>query len=144
MVNIMAKPDALRTQHTDTHTPWLERQCGSRVLATGEAKGTGVWWGGVCTLSHVRLHDPMDWSPPGSSVHGIFQARILEWVAISYSRGSSRPRDGTHVSGIGRQMLYHQATWEGPPRHRGWGELLKTSEGRSLSGWPAQAEKVWQ
>ena len=39
------------------------------------------------------LCDPMDHSPPGSSVHGIFQARILEWFAISYSRGSSRPRD---------------------------------------------------
>jgi len=42
----------------------------------------------------------MDGSPPGSSVHGIFQARILEWVAISYSRGSSRPRDQTHISCI--------------------------------------------
>ena len=41
--------------------------------------------------------DPMDWSPPGSSVHGILQARILEWVAISFSRGYSRPRDRTHV-----------------------------------------------
>ena len=40
----------------------------------------------------------MDCSPPGSSVHGIFQARILEWVAISFSRGSSRPRDWTPVS----------------------------------------------
>ena len=40
----------------------------------------------------------MDCSPPGSSVHGILQARILEWVAISYSRGSSRPRDQTHIS----------------------------------------------
>ena len=39
------------------------------------------------------LCDPMDCSPPGSSVHGIFQARILEWVAISFSRGSSPPRD---------------------------------------------------
>ena len=47
----------------------------------------------------------MDCSPPGSSVHGISQARILEWVAISFSRGSSRPRDGTYVSCIGRQML---------------------------------------
>ena len=37
--------------------------------------------------------DPMDWNPPGSSVHGILQARILEWVAISFSRGSSQPRD---------------------------------------------------
>ena len=44
------------------------------------------------------LRDPMDCSPPGSSVHGIFQARVLEWVAISFSRGSSRPRDRTPVS----------------------------------------------
>ena len=42
----------------------------------------------------------MDYSPPGSSVHGILQARILEWVAISFSRGSSRPRDRTQVSHI--------------------------------------------
>ena len=42
--------------------------------------------------------DPMDCSPPGSSVHEIFQARILEWVAISFSRGSSQPRDRTRVS----------------------------------------------
>ena len=40
----------------------------------------------------------MDWGPPGSSVHGILQARILEQVAISFSRGSSRPRDQTQVS----------------------------------------------
>ena len=44
------------------------------------------------------LCDPVDCSLPGSSVHGIFQARILEWVAISFSRGSSRPRDRTLVS----------------------------------------------
>ena len=52
---------------------------------------------------------------PGFSVHGIFQARILEWVAISYSRGSSQPRDRTHVSSvfcISRRILYHYATWE--------------------------------
>ena len=44
------------------------------------------------------LCDPMDCHPPGSSVHEIFQARILEWVAISFSRGSSQPRDRTWVS----------------------------------------------
>ena len=43
----------------------------------------------ACLLSHVRLCDPMDCSPPGSSVHGILQARILEWVAMPSSRGSS-------------------------------------------------------
>ena len=47
------------------------------------------------------LCDPVDCSPPGSSVHGILQARILEWVAISFSKGSSRPRDQTQVSRTG-------------------------------------------
>ena len=42
--------------------------------------------------------DPMGWSPPGSSIHGILQARVLEWAAISFSRGSPRPRDWTWVS----------------------------------------------
>ena len=59
----------------------------------------------------LTLCDPMDYSLPGSSVHGIFQARILEWVAMPSSRGSSQPRDRTHdsyVSRIGRQVLYHQ------------------------------------
>ena len=54
--------------------------------------------------------DPMDCSLSGSSLHGISQARILEWVAISYTRGSSQPRDRTCISGIsciGRQILYH-------------------------------------
>ena len=46
------------------------------------------------------LCDPMDCSIPDSSVHGIFQARVLEWIAISFSRGSSRPRDQTHVSAL--------------------------------------------
>ena len=46
------------------------------------------------------LCDHMDCSPPGSSVHGILQARVLEWVAISFSRGSSWPRDRTQVSCI--------------------------------------------
>ena len=55
----------------------------------------------VKSLSHVQLCDPMDYSLPGSSVHGILQARILEWVAISFSRGSSRPRDRSRVFLIG-------------------------------------------
>ena len=52
----------------------------------------------VKSHSRVRLCDPMDCSPPGSSVHGILQARILEWDAISFSRGSSWPRNWTQVS----------------------------------------------
>ena len=62
----------------------------------------------VYLFSSVQLFcDTMDCSPPGSSVHGIFQARILEWVAISFSRGSSPSRDQTWVSWIGRWVLYH-------------------------------------
>ena len=49
-------------------------------------------------LSHIWLCDPMDCIPPGSSVHGILQARVLGWVAISSSRGPSQPRDGTCAS----------------------------------------------
>ena len=59
-------------------------------------------------LSRVQLSvTPTDYSPPGSFVHGILQARILERVAISYSRGSSRLRDRTSVSCVGRWILYH-------------------------------------
>ena len=54
----------------------------------------------VKSLSHVWLCDPMDCSPPGSSIHGILKARVLEWIAISFSRGSSWPRDPTRVSCI--------------------------------------------
>ena len=56
------------------------------------------------------MSDPLDYSPPGSSDHGISQARILEWVAIPFSRGSSRPRDQTHISCTSRQILYRWAT----------------------------------
>ena len=53
----------------------------------------------TCSVASVVCDcNSMDCSPPGSSVHGIFQARILEWVAISFSRGSSRPRNQTQVS----------------------------------------------
>ena len=69
----------------------------------------------LVTQSCPTLCNPMDWSPPGSSVHGIFLGRILEWVAISSSRGSSWPRDPTCVSGVScidRQILYHCVTWQ--------------------------------
>ena len=57
----------------------------------------------------LTLWDPVDCSLSGSSVHWILQARILEWVAIPFSRGSSRPIDQTCLSYllIGRQVLYH-------------------------------------
>ena len=52
------------------------------------------------TQSCLTLGDLMDWGLPGSSVHGIFQAIVLEWIATSFSRGSSQPRDRTPVSHI--------------------------------------------
>ena len=69
---------------------------------------------GVCLVAQscLTLCDPMDCSPPGSSVLGISQVRILEWVAISSSRGSSWPRDQTILSCIGRWILYHWANRE--------------------------------
>ena len=68
----------------------------------------GVW---VCVhacahaQSCLTLCNPMDYSPSDSSVHGILQARILEWVAISLSQGSSQPRDRTCVSCAGRRFF---------------------------------------
>ena len=69
------------------------------------------------------LCDPVDCSPPGSSVHGILQARILEWVAISFSRGSSRPRDRTQVSGIAGRSLTSEPPGK-PKIQLGWGQIL--------------------
>ena len=62
------------------------------------------------------LCNPIDCSPPGS-VHGISQARTLEWVATSFSRGSSQSKNWTHISCIGRWILYHWATEEA---HQTW------------------------
>ena len=59
-----------------------------------------VWPASAQSLSHIQLCDPMGWGPPGSSVHGILQARILERVAMPSSRGSSQPRDQAPVSRI--------------------------------------------
>ena len=105
----------------------------------------GWWWGGqrwpegeaaprrgwgetpasVCVCVDQlcpTLCNPMDCRPPGSSAHGIPQARILVRVAISFSRVSSSPRDPTCFSSfsfIGRWILYHLATWEAPACKRG-------------------------
>ena len=74
---------------------------------------TALWTTTCIVLSHfsgVRLYNPMDCSPPGSSVHEILQARVLEWVAMPSSRGYSWPRDRSwvsYVSCIGRQVPYH-------------------------------------
>ena len=70
----------------------------------------------TCSVSQSRLTlcDPLDCSPPGSSVHGILKARILEWVAISSSRGSAWPRDRTCLPRLLHwgSIFYHWAGWE--------------------------------
>ena len=79
--------------------------------ATRKAPGHGC----VCAKSLqwcLTLWDPMDYSFPASCVHGILQARILEWVAISYTRRSSPPRDRIQVPCIGRWVIYNGVTWE--------------------------------
>ena len=79
------------------------------VIRCPERVTDDLW---VCILSHLSLVqdcDPMDCSPPGSSVHGILQARILDWVSMPYTKVSSQPRDQTcisYISCIGRQVLY--------------------------------------
>ena len=73
----------------------------------------------TCVSTHSQscptLCDSMDYSSPGSSIHGIFQAKILEWVDISFSNGSSRPRGQTH------------ATWEAPLSYLHYNNYLTTA-----------------
>ena len=89
-------------------------------IAGGFLTHRTIWEVCVCVLVMQwcpALCDPMDCSPPGSSVHGIFQARILEWVAISFSMESSWPRLWTWVSCItGRLFTYWATGKTGKPR----------------------------
>ena len=71
----------------------------------------------------------MDCSLPDSSVHGILQARILEWVAIPFSRESSQPRDQTHVSCISRQILH---AWTASEARLSWRQPLKQATNHKL------------
>ena len=73
-----------------------------------------LWVRAKSLQSCVTVCDPMDYSPPGSSVHGILQARILQWVTRPFSRGSSQPRGRTQVSCTGRQIFFFL-----PPSHLG-------------------------
>ena len=91
----------------------------------------------------------MDYSLPGSSVRGILQARILEWVAISYSRGSSRPKDRTQVSCVAGRFFTVWATREAPPPppKKQW-PFVFDSDKKSLRfsktcGWDVDEEKSY-
>ena len=86
------------------------------------------------TQLHLTLCNPMDCSPSGCSVHGILRARILEWVAIPFSRGSSQPKGQTWVSCIAGRFFTVWATWEGwtgslPNSHVPQSLSLRTSDG---------------
>ena len=86
------------------NTPWMS----SRDQAWNQPQGEPV--GALVAQSSPTFCDPMDWSLPGSSVRGTLQARIPEWVAISFSRGSSPPRDQTWVSCIAVGFFTNWAT----------------------------------
>ena len=91
-------------------TSWMEWESHRQSLPKPDIPQTGMQ---MKSLSCVWLCDPMDCSLPGSSVNGIFQARILEWVAISFSRKSSQPRDWTQISCIVGRCFTIWATREG-------------------------------
>ena len=101
--------------------PWTEEPAGPQSVGSDRTEQQG-YTGSACRLSCfscVQLYDPMDCSPPSSSVHGVLQARILEWVAISSSKGSSRAKDQTHISQLsctGSQIPYHQCHLRSPHR----------------------------
>ena len=99
--------DGLRWQR-DFPTLHLQSVC-LKSLASNLVLTLSNSWSGCCCLVlklHLTLWDPMNCSLPVSSVHGISQARILEWVAISFSRESFWPMIWTHFC-ICRQVLYH-------------------------------------
>ena len=102
-------------QPVATSQPWNDESCSATATARRETRRCPGLSGEVAEWQYTRINgelginkvkvkscptlcDPVD--PPGSSVHGILQARIPEWVAISFSRGSSRPRDRTQFSHI--------------------------------------------
>ena len=92
--------------------------------------------------SCLTLSNPVNYSSPGSSVHGILQARILEWVAMPSSRGASQPRDRTlvfHTAGRFRTIWASRDAWHTPIYSWQWGKKLKVckekgSVGRTVFG----------
>ena len=90
-----------------------------------------------CAQSCPTLWDPVDCSPPSSFDHGIFQASMLEWVAISSSRESSWPRDWTQVSCIGGWILYQWAAWK-PTHLLQWQNIWNTDNSKCWRGCEAR------
>ena len=100
--------ESTNSQDRHTHLSSLIQQLAGSMSITCSCHRCSV------TQFCLTLHDPMDCSPPRSSVHGISQARVLEWAAVSFSGVSSWPRDWTWVSRTGRWILYYWATKEAP------------------------------
>ena len=101
----LQKPSHIPDQPLTTHTPMNWRQWGHRLAQLCAVVCA------CCCFNHFWLCDARDCCPPGSSVHGILQARILEWVAIASPGDLPDPGiepTSLHVSCIGRQILYHQ------------------------------------
>ena len=102
----------IQEQGTDRFSVWWGPRSwsvnGIFSLSPHRVEGARHWSGCVCARSRPTLCKPMDCSPPGFSIHGIFQARILESVSISFSRETSWLRDQTRVSFVsclGRRIL---------------------------------------
>ena len=115
--------------------------CSKLHLVRSHTCGAGNWYSAeymtlcvcvcVCVLvTHLRpaLCSPMDCSSPGSSIHGITQARILEWVATPFSRGSSQPRGQTQVFALGANSLPSE-----PPGKPTWHSLFLNLKAKSIS-----------
>ena len=96
-----------------------------------------------CVCVAQQLCDAMDCSPPGSSVQGILQARVLQWVAISFSKGSSRLRDQTHVSCIAGGFFTVWATREVPLVFRYLKNSVVVGE-EILARWPPRQASICQ
>ena len=110
------RPSEGRPEETRAEIPWsLDRKLQPFTLHPSKTYTTELYlaysFGCFCHSLVAKLCltllRPSKTSPPGSSVQGISQARVVEWVAISFSRGSSRPKDGTHVSCIDKWIFYY-------------------------------------
>ena len=108
-----------------------------------------VWWLSLQVVSDSC--DPMDCSLSGSSVHGIPPSRILEWVAISFSRGTTPSRNQTQVSCIAGRFTNWamRESWLGIVKWNIWGGDMSRSGGASIAGrgtekaWGERKEKLW-
>ena len=115
---------SLSLSHTHTHTGVTVLWVKKKNIGSTWDPSVSSWYFSLPTSKHksytflcvsftqscLTLCDPTDCSPPDSSVCGTFQARILQWVAMPFSRGSSQPRDRTRVSHIAGRFLTLWAT----------------------------------